>query len=341
MPKLTPYPRLRTHVRKGKAGQRWVSYWFDMRPDGKSDVSLGTDYEAAKLKWKELSEGGPRIAGTLQEAFNRWREEVLPTYESAETKKGYTRHLKMIEPVFGPATWDQITPKSITGYLAKRTAKTQGNREMALLSVIWGWAVREELVSKPFPLLGNRGWKNKESPRQLEVTDALFAAVYLEAAQPLKDAMDLASATGLRLTDVRLCTMPSGAEGGGLLSISTSKTGKRATFEITGSAILSALVARRKKNKADHLFLLSSDSGRPVSARMLRDWWDEARAEAAAKPANEAIKGGIEAMYMRDMRKRAASLADDMAEASKLLQHSSQAVTERHYRKGDKLRPVR
>ena len=337
MSKQTPYPRLRTHVRKGKSGQVWTSWWYDMRPEGKPDVSLGTDYDAALKKWKELNEGGPKITGTLQEAFSRWREEVLPTYESAETKKGYTRHLKMIEPVFGPATWDQITPKSITGYLARRTAKTQGNREMALLSVIRGWAVREELVSKPFPLLGNRGWKNKEQARTLEVSDAVFAAVYACASPMLRDAMDIATATGLRLTDIREVLMPTN----GVLQVRTSKTGKLASFDVQSSPVLQRIVKNRAAYKATHLMLLSTPTGHLVSARMLRESFETARASSAADPTNAAIADDIKAMFMRDLRKRAAALAEDMAEASKLLQHSSQAVTAKHYRKGDKLRPVR
>lgn len=339
MPKKTAYPKLRSHTRKGKNGAVWTSYYYDRRDEGVPDTPLGNDYQAALIQWKEITEGGPKIAGTLQEAFNAWREEVLPAYKSAETKKGYARSLKIIEPVFGPATWDQVTPKVITGYLKRRTAKTQGNREMALLSVIWAWAIKEELVFRPFPLLGVRGWKNKEQAREFNVTDALFAAVYSVAGQPLKDAMDLATATGLRLTDVRLCTMPSGAEGAGLLNISASKTGKRATFEVTSSTVLSALVTRRKKHKANHLFLLSSDAGRPVSARMLRDWWDDAREKAAIL--NPDMADELRAMYLRDMRKRASALAGNLDAASELLQHSSRAVTAKHYPTGGRLKPVR
>jgi hypothetical protein len=47
-------------------------------------------------------------------------------------------------------------------------------------------------------------------------------------------------------------------------------------------------------------------------------------------------------MYLRDMRKRAADLAGDVSEASKLLQHSSTKLTETHYRtKATKLKAVR
>lgn len=50
----------------------------------------------------------------------------------------------------------------------------------------------------------------------------------------------------------------------------------------------------------------------------------------------------IRAMYLRDMRKRAADLADDIDEASKLLQHSSKTVTATHYRtRPNELKAVR
>lgn len=31
MPKRSKHPRLRVHVKRGKAGQVWTSYWFDNR----------------------------------------------------------------------------------------------------------------------------------------------------------------------------------------------------------------------------------------------------------------------------------------------------------------------
>lgn len=341
MPRKSKYPRLRLHIRRGKAGQIWANYYFDMRQEGQPDIPLGSDYEAALKKWDELYNQKPRIIGTCQEAFDAWEKEVLPSYREV-TRKGYAGSLKFLRPVFNTATWDSITFPVLKQYLKKRTAKTQGNREMALFSIIWRWAYGEGYTTLPWPAAGmeRSKWKNKESPRQFEVTDALFAAVYSQAAQPLRDAMDLASATGLRLTDVRLCTMPSGAEGGGLLTISASKTGKRVSFDLTASPVLSALVARRKAKKADHLLLLSSDSGRRVSARMLRDWWDEAREKAAE--AHPELADELRKMYLRDMRKRASDLAGSLEEASKLLQHSSTKVTEAHYRtKPTRVRPVR
>lgn len=338
MPRKSKYPRLRVHVRKGKGGQCWTSWWYDMRGEGVPDISLGSDYEQALKLWDELANKKPRIIGTIEEAFNAWEAEVLPGYASAETRKGYTQNLRHLRPVFNTATWDSITFPVLKQYLKKRTAKTQGNREMALFSIIWRWAFGEGYTTLPWPAAGmeKSRWKNKEVARTFEVTNALFAAVYESAIQPLRDCMDLATATGLRLTDCRNVLVPSG----GLLQVKANKTGKSAVFEIGSSPVLQRITTSRADLRASHLMLLSTQTGRRVSARMLRDWWDEAREKAAE--AHPELADDLRKMYLRDMRKRAADLAGDLKEASELLQHSSTKVTADHYRtRPTKVRPVR
>lgn len=340
------HPRLRSHSRKRKSGRVVTYYFFDMRPEGKADIPLGTDFDEALKKWDEIHNRAPRIAGTLEEAFTAWetdKEGGLPSYTNAETKRGYVKNLRQLRPVFGEATWDQIDLPSLKAYLRARTAKTQGNREMSLLSIVWNWARLEGLTQLPWPAAGmeRSRWKNEEHAREFEVTPELFDAVYAEADQVLRDCMDIASATGMRLTDARQVLLPAGD----VLRLKASKTGKKADFDLRLSAVLPDLVQRRRAVKASHLMLLSTPTGRPVSARMLRERWDDAR-EAAAKKAeaadDKALASGIRAMYLRDMRKMASDLAEDDAEAAKLLQHSSVDLTRRHYRTaGAKLKPVR
>jgi hypothetical protein len=340
------HPRLRHHSRKRKSGRVVTYYFYDMRPEGKPDVPLGTDFDEALKKWDELHNRAPRIAGTLEEAFSSWetdKERGLPSYTSAETKRGYTKNLRQLRPVFGEATWDQIDLPALKAYLRARTAKTQGNREMSLLSIIWNWARMEGMTRLPWPAAGmeRSRWKNEEQPREFEVTPELFAAVYAEADQVLRDCMDIASATGMRLTDARQVLLPAGD----LLRLKASKTGKKADFDLSLSAVLPDLITRRRAVKASHLMLLSTPDGRPVSQRMLRDRWDEAR-EAAAKAAEEAGDQAfatlVRAMYLRDMRKMASDLVETDEEAATLLQHGNVALTRRHYRtRATKLKPVR
>lgn len=86
--------------------------------------------------------------------------------------------------------------------------------------------------------------------------------------------------------------------------------------------------------------LLTTEDGKQVTIWMLRRRWETARTKAAL--ANPELAEGILAMYLRDMRKRAADLAGNADAASELLQHSSKAVTLKHYRtKATKLTAVR
>lgn len=338
--KKSKYPRLRVHVRRGKSGQVWRWWTYDMRPDGGTEVSLGSDYAAALEQWHKLHNHLPMIKGTIQEAIDKWRAECLPEYK-AKTREDYARHLARIEPVFGKAAWHQVTVPAMRQYLDKRTAKRQGNLELSVLSILWSKARMWGMTELDWPARGLKGWKNPEKAREFEVTDELFADVYHEADQVLKDCMDLASATGMRLTDVRTVAMPSD----GLLRFRAGKTSKGAYFAVDESPVLSALVERRKRSDAACTMLIITQTGRTLSERMLRERYDDAREKAAIKAEksnNPGLAEQIRAMYLRDMRKRAADLAGDSAEASKLLQHSSTAITEKHYRtKGAKLKAVR
>lgn len=329
------HPRLRSHTRTRKSGKVVTYYFYDRRDEGKPDVPLGKDYEAALKRWRELHEHAPRIAGTLQEAFERWAAEVLPAYASAVTRRGYALNLKRLAPVFGPSSWDRIDFSALKLYLKKRSAKTQANRELSLLQIIWNWArgTTPPLTTLPWPAAGmeRSRWKNRESAREFEVSDELFAAVYAEADQVLRDCMDLATATGMRLTDCRAVLLPRGDT----LHLKASKTGKKADFELALSAVLPDLIERRRTVQASHLMLLSTPTGRAVSATMLRDRYEAARARAAARAeaaGDEALAAQIRAMYLRDMRKRASDLVGTDQEAADLLQHGDVRTTKRHYR---------
>lgn len=334
--KKNKYPRLRSVTRRGRSGQVWVYFRYDMRSEGKPDIQLGKDYGAALNKWERLHNRQPLVNGTVQEAIDRWRDRELVRYKNADTRRSYEKQVRKIESVFGKAAWSEINLPALRLYLDKRTAKIQGNRELAVFSILWGKARLWGMTDLHWPAAGVRGWKNAEQARQLEVTDELFAAVYFHADRVLRDSMDIATATGMRITDVRTIRLPVD----GVLRFKASKTAKWAEFEVSQSPVLSALVERRFASKAHSVMLLTSDSGRQVSERMLSERWGRARSKAAK--ANPVIACQILAMYNRDLRKRAADLAGDLEAASKLLQHSSLKLTETHYRtKPQKLKAVR
>jgi integrase len=332
MPKRTKHPRLRVHVSIGKAGQVWKSWFYDMRGTGERDIALGSDYDAALRQWADIRAGKGRARGTIEEAFARWEREELPN-KTPQTRDDYAKHLRHIRPVFGPAAWENVGMKTLKGYLKARSAKVQANREMAVLSIVWRWAQTEDLTRQPWPAAGleRSRWKNPESARRVEVTDAMFAAVYGAADRLLRDYLDIATATGLRVHDVVGLRL-SDIRGDKLVVVAnkTRETGKLPLeIDIAGSVVLDVL-ARRPK--VPHLFLLA-DGRRPVTARQLGDRFKAARAEAAK------IVPECAGLYLRDCRKRAAQLAGDGA--TNLLQHSSKSVTDKHYSSKTKAKAAR
>jgi integrase len=310
MPKKTRYPGLRVHVRKGKNGQCWRSWYLDCRPA--KDIALGSDYAEAVRKWHEHKDGRSIVG--IGAALNRWEREELPQ-KNKVTRIGYEKSLKELKRVFGGASWDGITMGTLKSYLRRRTAKTQGNREMALFSVIWRWAQTEDLTNLNWPAAGlsKSRWKNPEPPRKVEVSDAELAALYEHADPLLRDYLTLATATGLRVTDILALRMSDVR--GTKLVVEANKTGKGIEIDLAGSVAL-RVIARRKSKKVPHLFLLAHQS-KPVTERMIRDRFNKAR-EAA----------GLAHLIPRDMRKKAAELSED---PQALLQHSNASVTKKHY----------
>jgi hypothetical protein len=345
MPKLTKHPRLRTKVYRGARGQAYVYYVYDMRPEGKPDIRLGTDHTVALAKWDELHNKKPRIRGTIEEAFTLWEQEKLPAYTSDETRAGYTRNLRKLRTKFAEpgneATWADVKLRHLVDYLEARKGKTQANREMSVFQIVWNFARVKGLTELPWPAAGmeRSKWKNTEHAREVEVTDAMFDAVYAQGDQILRDAMDLASATGMRVKDVRTIPLPPGDE----LRLKASKTGKKTDFTISLSAVLPDVIKRRRANKqALHLKLLAAPSGREVSYRMLADRFAEAREQAALAASDADLAAAIRAMVLRDCRKYAADKAATAEDAQKLLQHGNVATTLRHYRtRADQAKPVR
>lgn len=335
------YPGLRSHSRKRKSGKVVTYYFFDRRGFGEADIPLGTDFDQAVAKWRDIKDNRPSIVGTLEEAFAAWEEQQLPAYANKETRKGYAKSLRQIRPVFGPATWDQVDLPTLKGYLRARTAKTQGNREMSLLSLIWNWSRTEGFTTLPWPAAGmeRSRWKNAETPRRMKVADEVWDAIRAEGDQVLKDCMDLGATTAMRLTDCTTVLLPRGD----VLHLEASKTGKEAEWDLNLSATLPELIARRRALQADHLMLLSTPAGEPVNLRMLRYRWDTAREHAAVKAGlanDEEMVAAIRAMWLRDARKRAAQKSGSLEEAADLLQHSDKRLTERHYGAVRKLKPV-
>lgn len=100
-----------------------------------------------------------------------------------------------------------------------------------------------------------------------------------------------------------------------------------------------------KPHRPKHGTLLCTEGGTPLSAKMLRDRFEDAR-ENAALAAEEAgdreLATRIKKFQFRDIRSKAASEIESLDDASKLLGHTDSGITKRVYRRaGELVKPTR
>ncbi|WP_369992325.1 hypothetical protein [Pseudomonas xanthosomatis] len=99
---------------------------------------------------------------------------------------------------------------------------------------------------------------------------------------------------------------------------------------------IEALLARRKLQGVHNSRLITNDAGLRMSWGMLRNRFAEARDSAAAQLAadgNSGLPTKVRQFQFRDIRPKAASEINDLSDASVLLGHSTEGITERVYRR--------
>lgn len=323
-----------------KSGKIWTGYYYNGRDaNGKrKEIPLGGDLDQAKVEWARLERRTPpKPSHLLGSLFDRYVKEIIPT-KGLRTQSDNMKELKQLKKAFEKAPIDSITPQVVAQYRDARTAKVRANREIALLSHMFTIAREWGLTSNANPCFGVR--RNKEKPRDYYAGDIVWNAVYTEAVQELKDAMDLAYLTGQRPADVlKVATTDLNA---GFLMVKQGKTEKKLRLRLEDAGVQSALSAfiddlqeRRALNSIKTSKLITNASGLRMSQQMLRNRWDEAREKAAIKAGadgDSALAILIRQFQFKDIRPKAASEIE-LTHASRLLGHSTEEMTKKVYRR--------
>ena len=342
-------PRMLRRTRKLKNGKSWTSYYYNGRTqDGKRvEIPLGNDLAEAKLKWAELEcREKPERVHQMQFVFDRYEREIVPT-KALRTQKDNLAYLKFLRAVFDSAPIDAITPQHLAQYRDKRSQKApvRANREIALFSHVWNLAREWGYTTHENPVKGIR--KNKETPRDYYADDEVWHAVYANACDELKDAMDINYLTGQRPADVlkmRLTDIRNGA-----LEVVQNKTRKKLRILLIADGEpteLGRVVERAKSRPRGKVcpFIVATPEGLPLNKGTLRIRFDRARAAAerqALNQENETLAKRIRAFQFRDIRPKAASEIA-LEHASKLLGHTEQEITEKVYRRvGEVVKPTK
>jgi len=181
--------------------------------------------------------------------------------------------------------------------------------------------------------------KNKEKPRDYYANEIVWKAVYEEAPQELREAMDLAYLSGQRPADV--LAMRKDFREGVYLRIAQGKTGKKLRIMLEADGVVNALgelLDRIERRNSHHLspYYIVNEDGKRMSWAMLRNRWADAREAASVKAMAEKkpdLAKQIAQFQFRDIRPKAASEIKDLRDASTLLGHSETEITERVYRR--------
>lgn len=342
-------PRMIRRIRKGTTGKIWVSYYYNGRDAAgkRKEIPLGTDLDQAKVEWARLERKVPPKPNRLMAyVFDRYEKEIIPG-KAIRTQSDNHKELKQLRKAFESAPIESITPQVVAQYRDARTAKVRANREIALLSHTFTIAREWGLTDKANPCLGVR--RNKEKPRDYYAGEIVWNAVYSEAAQELKDAMDLAYLTGQRPADV--LKIAATDLNNGFLLIGQGKTEKRLRIRLSDAGIQSGLstfiddlLERRALNGVKTSTMITNSSGLRMSQQMLRNRWDDAREKAAIKAAmsgDPALAASIRDFQFKDIRPKAASEIE-LTHASRLLGHSTEEITKKVYRRvGEIVKPTK
>ena len=342
-------PRMLRRTRKRKNGRIWVSYYYDGRDENgkRKEVPLGPDLYEAKVKWAKLEyKNPPKIVRNMGEVFDRYEARIIPG-KKPRTQQDNLKELKQLRKAFENAPIEAITPQVVAQYRDARTAKIRANREIALLSHVFTIAREWGMTDKANPCAGVR--RNKETPRDFYADSAVWDAVYAQAAQELKDTMQLAYLTGQRPADVLKISINDLS--GDFLMVGQGKTQKRLRISLMFegmdtklSIFIKDLMERRMLSGVRNSRLITNTGGLRMSAQMLRNRWDEARLKAvkqAIADNNPELTANIRQFQFRDIRPKAASEIG-LDHASRLLGHSKEDITRKVYRRiGEVVRPTK
>jgi integrase len=328
------------HPRTQRSGKVYFYMFTGDKP--RKEIPLGSDFILALRKYAELNVVDTPSGSVLFEAMViRYQLESLPKL-AKNTIKMHRSDLKHLLIFFKEAPLDQIRPTHIKQFLEKHSDKpTTANRCKRLFSVMWNRSRGWGYTDLPNPCEGIKGFAL--SKRTNYITDALYAAVYKCASDPLKDAMDLAYLTGQRPADA--LNMSEHDIIDGHLIITQEKTKQPLRIVVSGE--LAALIERIKKRKRTHAIvtsaLLVNLQGKRLTSAVLRNHFDEARKLAAE--ADSTMEAAIKSFHFYDLRAKAADDTSDARgdqAASDLLGHDSVKTTQKHYlRRGKIVTPTR
>lgn len=301
------------------------AYYF-VHASGKWE-KLDNDYLKAMARWAELIQL-PERAETVGDLLDRYIREVMP-HKAPRTQKDNLGEVRYLRSFFGAMGLGAVEPKHVAQYRDSRSAKTRGNREVALLSHAFTKAAEWGLVvTNPCREVK----RNKEKPRDRYITDAQLETFKEICPSWLKQYIDVKLQTGLRQQDLLRLARVSSTETHLVVCPMKTKdsTRKRLAICLTPS-LISSLNSLPKRGT----FYFTTRVGNPYSSSGFGSIW--------RRLMTKYVSAGHERFHEHDIRGKVATDMEDPVAAQKLLGHASIKMTEDYIkqRSTDEVQPHR
>ena len=282
-------------------------------------IKLGTSIQEAFSKYSLLITPEGKIS-TMGQLFDRYIAEIVPQ-KSEETQKGNFRQFKFLRAYFGPMSPVTVKPTDVYAYMDMREGKVSANREKALLSHVFVYAIRWGVcTNNPCAHVQNF----KEKPRDRLVQAEEVAAILSIASPIMQSIIEFAVITGLRQKDILNFKRSQIIDEG--LDVKQSKTGK--SYIIEWNSALINIVNTAKQTRPDSVYLFSQVGGKPYTSSGFQSNWKRLIDKALQ------LKLISERFTFHDLRALTVTNAYEklgLQAASDIAGHSGTSITKRVY----------
>lgn len=301
-------------------------------------ISLSKNYSEAMAEYGKLTDHSSKVCRTVSELIDRYIAEISPT-RSKNTHMGNMQCAKFLKAGLGSNPIRLLTPDVIENYLeARSNSPYSANRELVVLSLCYAKAIKWRYATVN-PCIGVD--KFPEEPRDYYITDSDFNAFKSFVDDKTAAYMDFKYLTGLRTCDILNIKLDQIRVDciyrvevlkvmRGKSIIGAKKRKKFITFEMTPKLkeVVDRIKGLKRRVGGKHLFITRSGT-----AYTPRGFSCNFR-----KKMHKAVESGVLKTKFQEHDIRAKTASDTTLEhATKLLGHSDQKVTKRHYRRKDEI----
>lgn len=234
-----------------------------------------------------------------------------------KTRKQYEHVAKTLTEYFAGARLDAITPAHIAIWMDNHRSPIQANTGKAIISNVFDVAVRHGIINaNPAKQIKY----NTIDKRDRLITDQEYRAIWNQADDHVRIAMDIGYLTGARIQDILDIKLGDIGEDG--VFIKTGKTKKRMLF--MWSEALHEVIGRAKAlpRSVRGMNLICDRCGSPYPYGTFNQHWLKAVRAV-----------GVQEVHFHDIRAKAATDAKALGmDYQLLLGHASKAMSDRYIR---------